>query len=89
MPIRTVAVKTTPTRLLARNPDRVVYSVVNDSTVDIFISYDKNVATSGAYKGVKIMANGGSCEDEHHKGEVWAISTSETEVTVVEVSKGE
>ena len=89
MAVFTVDVKTTPTRILVRNPDRKVYSVHNFSSVNVFIGYDNKVSTSGFHKGVKVAANGGGAEDEWHKGEVWAIASSNTEVTVVEVSEGE
>ena len=89
MAVFTVAVKTVPTRILVANPKRKVYSIHNFSSVDVYVGYDNKVSTSGFHKGVRIAANGGGCEDEWHKGEVWAIANSETEVTVVEVSEGE
>lgn len=89
MPVVTITVGTTPKRLLSRNPDRVVYSIINEGSYNAYIGYDKNVSTTGKTKGIKLAANGGGMEDEWHKGEVWAIAEGETELTVVEVSKGE
>jgi len=87
MSIRLVTVRTTPTRLLASNPDRAVYSIQNFSSQDIYVGYDSNVATSGANTGAKLTANGGLLEDEFHKGEVWAIASSNAQVVVIEVNK--
>ena len=89
MAVFTVEVGTTPTRILVANPQRKVYSIHNFGSVDVYIGYDNKVSTTGFHKGVKIAANGGGAEDEWHKGEVWAIAPSATEVTVVEVSEGE
>jgi len=89
MSVVTITVGTTPQRILVANPDRVVYSILNFSSNDVYIGYDKNVSTTGKTKGILVKANGGGMEDEYHKGEVWAIATAETEVTVVEVSRGE
>jgi len=89
MPVVTVDVGTKPTRLLNRNPKRVVFSVINDSSTVVYVGFDSNVSTTGKRRGVKLDANGGWCEDEYHKGEVWAIAEAPTQVTVVEVSEGE
>lgn len=89
MAVVTVTVKTVPTRLLVANDKRKVYSIHNDSTVNVYVGYDKEVATSGPKRGILVRPNGGAIEDEFHKGEVWAIAEAETEVTVVEVSEGE
>ena len=89
MAVITVKVKTVPTRLLVANPKRIGFMIINDSSVDVYVGFDKGVATSGPKKGVPIKANGGFWAYEWHKGEVWAIASTETEVTVVESSEGE
>ncbi|RLG47480.1 MAG: hypothetical protein DRN92_03135 [Thermoproteota archaeon] len=89
MPVISLKVGITPQRILVRNPDRVVFSILNYSSYDVYVGYDKNVSTTGKTKGILVKANGGGMEDEYHKGEVWAIATAETEITVVEVSRGE
>jgi len=87
MPVITVDVGTTPKRLLARNPKRVMYAVLNDSAVDVYIGFDKNVSTTGKTKGILVANNGGIWADEYHNGEVWAVATGSGEVTVVEVTE--
>ena len=89
MGVVTVDVLTKPTRLLSRNPKRVVYTIINDSSVDVYVGFDKNVSTTGKTKGILVASGGGVWSDEFHKGEVWAIASSQTQVTVVETTKGE
>ena len=89
MAVRTIEVRTTPTRLLVSNPDRVVYTIINTSGTDVYVAFDKNVETSGRNAGIPVAANGGVWSDEFHKGEVWAIANSTTSVVVVETTKGE
>jgi len=89
MPVVTVTVKTTPTRLLVANPKRIAFMLINDSAYDVYVGFDKNVSTTGKTKGVLLAANGGVWAYEFHKGEVWAIATNQTEITVVESSEGE
>jgi len=89
MAVITVTVGTKPTRLLVANPRRRFWAVINASTTDVYIGHDSSVSTTGTHKGIVVKANGGMYGDEFHKGEVWAISTAETEVTVIEVSEGE
>ena len=86
MGVVTVTVQTKPTRLLSINPKRVNYTLFNDSSTNVYIGFDKNVSTTGKTKGIRLAAGGGYISDEHHKGEVWAIASSATEVTVVEVT---
>ncbi len=89
MPVRTLEVRTTPTRLLVANPERVVYTIINTSGTDVYVAFDKNVATSGRNAGILVASNGGVWSDEFHKGEVWAIASTTTNVVVVETTKGE
>jgi len=89
MGVVTLTVKTVPTRLLVSNPDRIAFMIINDGTTDVYVGFDSEVATSGVKKGVKVAANGGFWAYEFHKGELWAIATAETEITVVESTKGE
>ena len=89
MGVVTVDVGTKPTRVLARNPKRVVYTLINDSAYDVYVGFDKNVATTGKRKGILLAANGGIWSDEFHKGEVWAIASTQTQITVVETTEGE
>jgi len=89
MGVITVKVKTIPTRLLVANSKRIGFMIINDSSVDVYVGFDNQVSTTGAKKGVPIKANGGFWAYEWHKGEVWAIAPSETEITVVESSEGE
>jgi len=89
MPTFTHRVGTTPTRALISNPKRKSYSIVNDSSVDVFAGKSRNVATSGFKQGINLRANGGSLEDEFHKGEVWTVANTATTVTVVEDVEGE
>jgi len=89
MGVVTLKVHTTPTRLLVANPKRINFMIINNSTTNVFVGFDNTVETSGYKKGVQISANGGFWSYEYHKGEVWAIASEETEVTVVESSEGE
>ena len=84
----TVTVRTTPTRLLVHNDKRVVYTILNEGDYDVYVGFDKNISVSGSSKGIKVSAHGGVWSDEYHKGDVWAVASTETEVTVVETSKG-
>jgi len=89
MAVSNIEIKTTPTRILVSNPKRIAFMVINDSTVDVYVGYDKNVSTTGKTKGVPIKPNGGYWAYEFHKGELWAIADSETDLIVVENSEGE
>jgi len=89
MGVITVKVRTTPTRLLVANPKRKYYAVLNPSSVDVYVGFDNQVSTTGVRKGIVVKANGGAYGDEWHKGEVWGIASTETEVTVIEISEGE
>ena len=89
MPVITVGVGTEPKRILVRNPDRIAFMIINDSGYDVYVGFDKNVSTTGKSKGVLVAANGGVWAYEFHKGELWAISTGDAEITVVESTKGE
>ena len=89
MAVLTLDVQTKPTRLLSANPKRVAFMLINDSGVDVYVGFDKNVSTTGKRKGVLLAANGGVWAYEYHKGELWAIAPSQTQITVVESSEGE
>ena len=89
MGVITVKVKTTPTRLLTANPKRAAFMIINSSGTDVYVGFDSQVSTTGIKKGVLVGANGGYWAYEYHKGEVWAIASSETEITIVESSEGE
>ena len=89
MAVLTLDVQTKPTRLLSANPNRRAFMLINDSGVDVYVGFDKNVSTTGKRKGVLVAANGGVWAYEFHKGELWAIAPSQTQITVVESTEGE
>ena len=89
MGVVTVDVLTKPTRILSANPKRIAFMLINDSSVDVYVGFDKNISTTGPTKGVLLAANGGVWAYEFHKGELWAIASSATEITVVESTEGE
>jgi len=83
----TISVGTSPTRILAANPKRLVYVILNPSNYDVYIGFNSNVSTTGKTKGILVASGGGVWADEYTKDEVWAIATTETEITVMEVSE--
>ena len=87
MAVLTLTVSTKPIRLLVSNPKRKFWAVINAGTVDVYVGHDSNVSTTGKTKGIPVKANGGMYGDEFHKGEVWAVADTQTEVTVIEVSE--
>ena len=89
MPVWTIEVTTTPKRVLTKNKNRLVYVILNSSSVNVYVGFDSSVSTTGEKKGIPVLANGGIWSDEYHKGEVWIIAESDTEVQVVEVVKEE
>ena len=89
MAVVTVSVGTTPKRILSANPKRIAFMLINNSSYDIYVGFDKNVSTTGKTKGVLIASGGGVWAYEYHKGEVWAIATGDAELTVVESTEGE
>jgi len=89
MPVFTVDVGTTPKRILSANPKRIAFMIINDSGYDVYVGFNKDVATSGVNKGVVIAANGGCWAYEYHKGELWAVASGNAEITIVESTEGE
>jgi len=71
-------------RIIAQNPKRVSFSIRNDSGSAVFYGKHRGVAVSGYFKGTQIDANGGALEDEFYKGDVFAISASGVDITVIE-----
>ena len=71
-------------RVLQENPLRLTFTVKNDSATDVYLGEDQSLATSGFKQGFLIPSGGDSAFDEHHKGEVWLISTGNINVTVEE-----
>jgi len=85
MPVRLIRIPANRATLLLKvNPERLAYTIKNDSTVDCFIGHGSDVAVSGHKQGIKVVAAGGYIEDEFHKGDVWGIATATMHVTVVE-----
>jgi len=89
MGVITLQVGATPKRLLANNPNRINFMLINNGSYDAYIGFDSNVSTTGKSKGVLLAANGGVWSYEFHKGEVWAVATGDTEITIVESTEGE
>lgn len=85
MAVREIEIGTTPKRVLVRNERRLLYAVINESSVDVYLGFSSTLATSGESKGIKISANGGYYIDPAHKGEVWLIAPSATKVTLIEL----
>jgi len=76
----------TPTRILPRNPQRAVYTILNFSGYDFYLSDNQDVLDSGPNMGIKVV-NGSAYEDEYSKAEVWIYGTTAGTVTVQEVVK--
>ena len=89
MPVREIEISTLPKRVFAENKNRVLYAVINESSVDVYLGYDSGVTTSGESKGIKISANGGYYIDPAWKGEVWLVAPSNTVVTILEITAKE
>jgi hypothetical protein len=80
-----VLVGTTPTRIAVANENRRFLTIKNDdSTNAIYYGENQNVATSGFHQGIKVSAGGQGVQEEYWTGEVWAISSSATSVSVWE-----
>jgi len=73
-----------PRRVIIANPKRICYSIRNDSLVDVFVGKTSRVKTAGFWQGFKVDKEGGTIEDEFHKGEVWAIAPSDCVITINE-----
>lgn len=77
----------TATRILTLNPTRRIAAIVNDSAAEpVYISLGPNPAVN---TGIRLNAAGGSFTfgrdtDFPYQGEVWAISTNASSVTVIE-----
>lgn len=82
-----IRVGTTATVILPANQNRTSYNLQNESTTDVYIGFDQNVATSGEKQGFNLRASGGSAEEEFHRGEVWGIASSAVSITVNETFK--
>ena len=89
MGVITVQVGTTPKRILSRNDKRISFMLLNASSYNVYVGFDKNVSTTGKSKGVLLAAEGGCWAYEYHKGEIWAVAEGDAEITVVESSEGE
>jgi len=85
MPVWTVDLVANKAQMVApKNPKRICISVKNDSAANVYYGHEEGVSTSGYRQGWLIDPNGGSLEDEFHKGEVWLISPSSVSVTILE-----
>ncbi len=87
MPVFEQSATKVPKLVLLANPDRAEYSVINESSVDVWIGYTNLVTASGFSTGIPVLANGGSIEDRWHKGEIWIVSNLPTTVSIVEDNK--
>jgi len=76
------------TRVLARNPKRAAYTIVNFSGYDFYIGEDQDVRDSGSDMGVRLV-NGSGWEDEFSKSEIWVYGTTAGTLTIHEVVKEE
>lgn len=78
----------TARRIIPNNPFRLAYTVRNDSASSVYIGRNRDLATSGYKQGMLLTASGGSVSDDDWKGEVWAISGSAVNITVIEDVEG-
>jgi len=75
------------TRLLFANQNRKSFTIFNGSSTDAYIGTGPDVATSGFKQGLPCKANGGSIvgtSPDVYTGEIWAISTAQVTLNVVE-----
>src|SRR6266446_7891963 len=89
-----VSVLVTDTLVLATNPSRMEFTVVNDSANIIYLQLQKAPTVAGqattstaavASQGIRLNASGGTYTTQTFKGEVRAIALTGTSVlTVVE-----
>jgi len=87
MPVFEQRVSTRPLRVLLANHNRSDFSIINESSVDVYVGYAMDVAISGFLTGIPVKASGGSMEDKFHMGEVWIVAGADTSVTAIEDTK--
>jgi len=71
-------------KVMKKNPYRRSITIKNDSASNVYYGHHHNVATSGFRQGFLIPPNGGTMEDEFHKGEVWLIAAAAVSVSIIE-----
>jgi len=71
-------------KVAKRNELRRCLTIRNDSTEPVYYGHTSSVRTTGTLQGIKIDPNGGSLEDEFHKGEVWLIAAAAASVSIIE-----
>jgi len=70
---KTTSIGTTATQILANNPNRLAWVVINLSSNIIYLAFGSDVAST---KGIRLEANGGSAVmiwDEDFQATAWAI----------------
>jgi len=87
MPVFEQRVSTRPLRVLLANPNRADFSIINESSEDVYVGYAMDVSTLGFSTGIPVKASGGSMEDKFHRGEVWVVANADTTVTAIEDTK--
>ena len=78
----------TAVRVLGKTPNRIAWTLKNDSEQDVYWGMNPATATSGFHGGIKISCGGDSFMEEHYKGDVYIITAVSCEICLEDVVKG-